>query len=92
MEMHFVTMTNTSFSEVKRLLHLDRELTKEEQDYLKLFYNQMSDIHLRTCKSKFSGYIGTVESNSNTPSFEMDYEDFAATKYIRQREKEDNER
>lgn len=92
MEMHFVTTTNTSFSEVKRLVHLDRELTKEEKEYLRLFYNQMSDIHLRTCKAKFSGYIGTVERNSKLPSFDMDYEDYAATKVIRQRDKGENER
>ena len=76
---HFTVTTNTNFSEADKISHLDRPLTYNEKAYLKLFYMQMSDIHLKTCEKRFSGYIGTVENNLDSAKFDMDSEDYAAT-------------
>ena len=88
MEMHFTVTTNTRFDEVDKIIHLDRPLSDRENEYINLFNNQMSDIHLRTCQRKFNGYIGTVENNLNGSAFDMNDEDFAVTKVIREREQD----
>lgn len=88
MEMHFVVTTNTRFDEIDMLLHESEIRTEEEREYIKLFYSQMSDIHLATCQRKFDGYIGTVEKNLNEPIFDMNDEDLATTKLIRQKEQD----
>ena len=88
MEMHFTVTTNTRFDEVDKIIHLDRPLSDKENEYINMFNNQMSDIHLRTCQRKFNGYIGTVENNLNGPAFDMNDEDFAVTKVIREREQD----
>ena len=88
MEMHFTVTTNTRFDEVDKIIHLDRPLSDKENEYINLFNNLMSDIHLRTCQRKFNGYIGTVENNLNGPAFDMNDEDFAVTKVIREREQD----
>lgn len=76
---HFTVTTNTNFSEANKISNLDRPLTDNEKAYLKLFYMQMSDIHLKTCEKRFNGYIGTVENNLDSVKFDMDSEDYAAT-------------
>ena len=88
MEMHFTVTTNTRFDEVDKIIHLDRPLSDKENEYINLFNNLMSDIHLRTCQRKFNGYIGTVENNLNGSAFDMNDEDFAVTKVIREREQD----
>lgn len=88
MEMHFTVTTNTRFDEVDKIIHLDRPLSDKENEYINMFNNQMSDIHLRTCQRKFNGYIGTVENNLNGSAFDMNDEDFAVTKVIREREQD----
>lgn len=87
-DIHFNVTTNTRFDEVDRLMHMDRPLIDEEKEYINLFNNQMSDMHLRTCQRKFRGYIGSVERNLNGPIFDMNDEDFAVTKVIREREQD----
>ena len=67
---------------------MDRPLSDKENEYINMFNNQMSDIHLRTCQRKFNGYIGTVENNLNGSAFDMNDEDFAVTKVIREREQD----
>ena len=89
MEMHFPVTTNTRFDEIDMLTHVDKPRTEGENEYIKLFYNQMSDIHLTTCQRKFDGYIGTVENNLNGPMFDMNEEDLATTKLISQKEREE---
>ena len=88
MEMHFTVTTNTRFDEVDKIIHLDRPLSDKENEYINLFNNLMSDIHLRTCQRKFNGYIGTVENNLNGSAFDMNDEDFAVTKVIKEREQD----
>lgn len=88
MEMHFTVTTNTRFDEVDKIIHLYRPLSDKENEYINMFNNQMSDIHLRTCQRKFNGYIGTVENNLNGSAFDMNDEDFAVTKVIREREQD----
>ena len=88
MEMHFTVTTNTRFDEVDKIINLDRPLSDKENEYINLFNNLMSDIHLRTCQRKFNGYIGTVENNLNGSAFDMNDEDFAVTKVIREREQD----
>lgn len=88
MEMHFTVTTNTRFDEVDKIIHLDRPLSDKENEYINLFNNLMSDIHLRTCQRKFNGYIGTVENNLNGSAFDMNDEDFEVTKVIREREQD----
>lgn len=88
---HFTVTTNTNFSEADKISHLDRPLSDNEKAYLKLFYMQMSDIHLKTCQKRFSGYIGTVENNLDSVKFDMDSEDYAATDALKI-DREDDER
>lgn len=76
---HFDVTTHTNFNQANNIAHLDRPLTDIEKAYLKLFYMQMSDIHLKTCEKRFNGYIGTVENNIDSAKFDMDSEDYAAT-------------
>lgn len=85
-EMHFCVTTNTRFRDIDELLHKGQPLTENERKYIELFYKQMSDIHLQTCQNKFNGYIGTVENNTSTPIFDMNDEDAAVTKILRNRE------
>ena len=87
-DMHFDVTTNTRFDEVDRIIHLDRPLSDKEKEYISLFNKQMSDLHLRTCQRKFNGYIGTVENNLNGTIFDMNDEDLATTKLIRQKEQD----
>ena len=86
---HFTVTTNTDFDEVNKIYHSDKPISKAESEYLKLFYMQMSDIHLNTCRRRFNGYIGTVDNNMFSAKFDMDSEDYAATKEIRKQELEE---
>lgn len=86
---HFTVTTNTDFDEANRILHSDTPLNDSEREYLRLFYMQMSDIHLSTCKKRLNGYIGTVDKNIRLAKFDMDSEDYAATNEIRRRELEE---
>ena len=92
MDRHFTVTTNTNFSEANKISHLNRSLTDKEKEYLKLFYMQMSDIHLKTCKKRFNGYIGTVENNLDSVKFDMDSEDYAATIAFNKRDRSDDGR
>lgn len=88
---HFIVTTHTNFTEADKISHLDRPLTDNEKAYLKLFYMQMSDIHLKTCEKRFNGYIGSVENNIDSVKFDMDSEDYAATDALKI-DREDDER
>ena len=88
---HFLIKTNTKFDEINDILHSDRNLSNNEMEYLKLFYRQMSDVHLKTCQNKFCGYIGTVEKKLDSATLDMDSEDYAATKVITANEKRKDE-
>lgn len=87
----FRVTTNTNFDKVNEILHSNRPLSENEKKYLKLFYNQMSDTHLKACQKVYNGYIGTVEEKSDSVKFDMDSEDYAATKEILSQEVKRNE-
>lgn len=88
-EMHFDVTTNTRFDELDEIMNYGKPLTALESEYVRLFNNQMSDIHLRTCARKYKGYIGTVENNLRTAKFEMNEEDLSATTAIEREEERD---
>ena len=69
-------------------IYIDATSKKIDSKYISLFNKQMSDLHLRTCQRKFNGYIGTVENNLNGTIFDMNDEDLATTKLIRQKEQD----
>lgn len=82
-EMNFKVFTNTNFENIYKLINIKKELTNNEKEYIQLFYNQMSDIHLMSCYRKFDSYIGSIEYNFDKPLFEMNSEDYALTKRVK---------